>query len=97
MNKKYLPLSILIVWPLMALGISFIFKINTLWSTILFLDIPSLYLSFVVKNSVLKAFIFSLITGIPLITIVDCNPSHPLEVRRQRAVLTCVQQHGFFI
>lgn len=68
-NKTHLLL--LFIWPIAASLISFLIEANTFTSIILFLGIPSMYLSFISKRWVAKIAVFSIILGIPTAIIVD--------------------------
>lgn len=64
-------LFLMLIFPIVAFIISLIFKINSFGSIILFLLIPSIYLSIKGKKYVKKSLIFSLIAGIPIVIILD--------------------------
>jgi len=69
-NKKRV-IALFILWPIVATLLSFVLKTNALGSVVLFLIIPSIYLSFLLKKSVKKVLLFSLVTSVPVIIVVD--------------------------
>ncbi len=67
-NKE---IFLLLVYPIIATLLSFILQASFFLSVILFLALPSIYLSFKGKRYVLKLLVFSLLASIPLIIILD--------------------------
>ncbi len=70
MRNKKIDLIILILFPIVSSVAAFLFKANAFFSVILFLGIPSLYLSLKERNHIKKAAFFSLL-GLPIIIFVD--------------------------
>ena len=68
---KKIDLIWMILFPIFATIISFIFKTNFLISTLLFFGLPSIYLSIRNKHSIKKTLIFTTISSIPLGIIID--------------------------
>ena len=68
LNKE---IFFLLVYPIIATIISFIFHANFFFSVILFLALPSIYLSFKGEKYVPRLLIFSFFASIPLIIILD--------------------------
>ena len=62
---------ILILWPIAASILSFIFQANMLFSTLLFFGVPSIYLSIRNHRSVKKALLFSAALGLTLSIVTD--------------------------
>lgn len=58
-NKQKLDLIFLIVYPIIATGLSLAFRTNVLMSVILFLALPSLYLSLKAPKCVARSALFS--------------------------------------
>jgi len=59
------------VYPILAVILSFLLKLNAFGSVILFLAVPSFYLSVRGKKYVRKAIVFSLVTTIPIMIVID--------------------------
>jgi hypothetical protein len=68
-KKKHLALFIL--YPIVAAFVSFIIKPNAFGSVILFLIIPSTYLSVILRGNIKKTAIFALVTSAPFIIFAD--------------------------
>lgn len=64
-------LLLFIVWPLVASCISFLFHFNIFYSTLVFLAIPSIFLSFLLPKMVKKVLFFSIFSTIPFSIIID--------------------------
>jgi hypothetical protein len=62
---------LVIIFPLVALFLSFLFKANFLISTLMFFGLPSIWLSFKHKRSIKKTLFFSAVFTIPLAVIID--------------------------
>ena len=62
-----LPIAVLIIYPVIASIISLFFKVNTLWSLLLFLGIPCLYLAIRDSKNIKKCAIFSLFPTVLMI------------------------------
>ncbi len=71
MDKNKIDLILLILFPIFASVLSFMFKANAFESIILFLVLPSLYLSIRVPQHIKKSLIFSVILGVPTIIWTD--------------------------
>lgn len=72
MNKKTkYDLMILLLWPILAAVLSFMFKLNNLSSIIVFLGIPGLYLTIRAKSHALKSLYFALPISVIGILIID--------------------------
>lgn len=69
--KNLLKIAPFIIWPIIASGISFLIRANILESVVLFLTVPAIYLSFLMKRVAKKALLFSLVTILPLSIIWD--------------------------
>jgi len=70
MRKKLL-LVFLLLWPIAAVGFSFLLRANTLISTLLFFGIPALYLSYSNPCCIRMVSVFSLIFSIPFAVMLD--------------------------
>lgn len=68
--SKKIVLIIFLFLPLFASFVSLIFNANVFQSVFLFLIIPSIFLSFVQKKSIIKSLIFSMMS-IPVLLIID--------------------------
>ena len=64
-------LIFILIWPIIAAILSLLLKANILVSILLFMVIPSAYLSIININAIRKAAIFSFALSIPLAIIVD--------------------------
>lgn len=64
-------ITILLIIPILATIISFIFKSNAFWSVILYFALPSVFLAFRRPKILLKTLLFSAIASIPTIIVVD--------------------------
>jgi len=62
MKKRQVDLVLILVWPIIASFLSFLFKVNFLGATIFFLILPSIYLSLRDRKCVARAAIFSLVS-----------------------------------
>ena len=71
MKKESKDLGIMFLYPIVAVIISFLFKPNAFGSVMLFLAVPSIYLSIRGVKYIKKSFIFSLVTTIPLMIVID--------------------------
>jgi len=73
LNKKSLnfDLFLIFLWPIIIGLISFWMKPNALYSIILFLLIPAIYLSFKGTEFVKKSLLFSVIIAIPTMIVID--------------------------
>ncbi len=70
MNKKT-SIRLIYLWPIPASIISFLLHANFFVSTMLFLGVPSIFLSLLNKGQVKKLIVFSLIFAIPISLILD--------------------------
>ncbi len=70
MSKKR-DLILLILWPILASLISFLINANFFVSILLFLGVPSVYLSLINQKYVKKILLFSLAFGLPVGIVVD--------------------------
>lgn len=70
-NWKKLDISLLIIFPVLAVVLSLFLGANYFLSTILFYVLPSLYLSWRNPQIIAKSFVFSLVLGLPFAIIVD--------------------------
>jgi len=70
-KRETIDLVLILLWPIIAAIISFLIKPNALGSVILFLAIPSLYLSIRGKEYIKKVFLFSLVISIPVMIVLD--------------------------
>ncbi len=61
----------LAIYPLIAFTLSFLLPLNFFYSILLFLALPSAYLTLRAKKYVKKASIFSIIASVPLIIVID--------------------------
>ena len=68
---KRIDLVLVLLFPILASILSLLLNVNALGSVILFLVIPSIYLSFRAKNCIKKSIIFSAIISIPGIIVID--------------------------
>lgn len=68
-RRKKIDLILIILWPIIASIASFLLQTNFLESIILFLVIPSLYLSLRNKEFIKKSFIFSL-AALPILVVI---------------------------
>jgi len=69
--KRFYRLLPFLCWPIIASAISFLLQLNMLYSTLVFLAIPAIYLSFLLPKLVKKAFLFSTAITIPFSIVVD--------------------------
>jgi len=70
-KKKTIDLIILLIYPVIASALSFLLNVNSFISVVLFLVVPSLYLSLRLKTHIKKSLIFSAIISVPAIIITD--------------------------
>jgi len=70
-KRESIDLAIILIWPIIATVISFLIKPKALGSVILFLAMPSIYLSFRGKNYVKKAVLFTMAAGISIMIVLD--------------------------
>jgi len=70
-SKNKYDLFFIILWPIVASLFSFFLSLNNLAAIFLFLGIPSIYLSFKSKKYIKKVFLFSLITSVPAMIVID--------------------------
>ncbi len=68
---KRLEIVALCLWPVVSSAISFVFKINSLESMVFFLLIPCAYLSMLLPKLIKKTLVFSIVTGLPIMTVLD--------------------------
>lgn len=78
MHKNKIPLLFVLLWPIAAVGFSFLIGADTLVSTLLFFGVPALYLSLINKRCVGMAAVFSIIFSIPFAIMLD----YVMEVTR---------------
>lgn len=73
MDKRYSTLDVIVVLliPIIAVSISFLFPVNAFFSVILFFGLLSAYLSFRNPKYIKKCMVFSLVTGVPAIIVID--------------------------
>lgn len=60
-----------LLYPIIASILCFVFKLNFAWSVFLFLGLPSIHLSFLRPNLVLRTLTFSVIGSVPMGLVVD--------------------------
>ncbi len=70
-RKETIELTIFLLWPIIAAVSSFATKANLLASVLIFYGLPSLYLSYKMKENIKNAAIFSLIAGILPVIMID--------------------------
>jgi len=70
-KRESIDLALILIWPIIAMILSFLIKPNSLTSIILFLGLPAIYLSFQGKEYVKKVFLFSIAVSIPLMIVLD--------------------------
>lgn len=70
-KRESIDLAIILIWPIIAALISFTLKVNAFMSIVLFLIIPSVYISIRGRQYIKKAVIFSLISSISIMIIID--------------------------
>ncbi len=70
-KRESIDLAIILVWPIIAAILSYITKPPAFGSIILFLVLPSVYLSFRGKGYVKKAVLFAFVTGIATMIVID--------------------------
>jgi hypothetical protein len=68
---KKLDILLLILFPILSVATSLIFKVNFLISILLFFGLPSIWLSYRTPSQVKKTGLFSLILSIPLGIFID--------------------------
>ena len=72
MKNRYINFLIILVWPIIASAIALFFGVKTiLVSIILFLVLPSLYLSYLLPKSIIKSLIFSFVGALPIYIVID--------------------------
>ena len=69
--KRLVDILLLILFPIVATVLVWIFELNFFASTLLFFGAPSLYLSLKKPGLVKKSFLFALLLGTPMIFIFD--------------------------
>lgn len=69
--NKQTSLILLVLWPVLASYVSFSMNANFFVSTILFLAIPSVYLSFQKRDKIKKLLLFAVLFGIPISVVLD--------------------------
>ncbi len=69
--KKKAYLILFFLWPISASIVSFLINANFFVSTILFLGVPSVFLSFLNRKNIKKLAVFSLIFAIPISVVMD--------------------------
>ena len=62
---------IILLLPILAAIISFIFHVNAFWSVLLFFVVPSIYLSFRSPKQIKRILTFSAFASVPVIIMVD--------------------------
>lgn len=62
---------ILFLLVLLATFVSLSFKVNVMWSVVLFMLVPATYLSWLLPGSIKKSLHFALVTALPLIVVFD--------------------------
>jgi len=67
---KTVDFTIILIWPIVASLLSFLFKANFIVATLLFLVLPSIYISLRDKKSVARAAIFSL-AAMPFLFVLE--------------------------
>jgi len=70
-SNKRIHIVILLFLLVLSVGLSFAFNLNSLWSVILFMGLPSLYITALLPKSIGKSLAFGAIVSIPLIIIDD--------------------------
>jgi len=70
-KKMSVDLVVLLLWPIIAALVSYFFKVNLFVSILIFFIPPVFLLSIRMKNHILKALLFSLVSGIPIILVID--------------------------
>lgn len=71
MSSQRIEIGAMLLFPVLASTISFLFNLNGLASIILFYGVPALYLSLAYRGYVRKAAIFSVVGGIPFMTVIS--------------------------
>ncbi len=71
MRRKRFSLIFILLWPIVAVILSFFLQANTLVSTLLFFGVPALYLSFMNQRCIRMAGMFSLLFSIPFAIMLD--------------------------
>ncbi len=69
--KTKFDLSLLLIYPILSCLFSFVFEVNVFVSILLFFGLPAAHLTFRGLQFSKKALVFSAVTGIPLIIVVD--------------------------
>ncbi len=70
-QKQIIDISLIILLPFAATGLSILFNANYLATTLLFFGLPAIYLSHRNKKAVKKTLIFASINGIALTVLID--------------------------
>lgn len=70
-KKEKIDLIILLIFPIIASLISLLFRLNAFISVIIFLVVPGAFLSFRVPKYIKKSLIFSAVTSLPIIIVLD--------------------------
>jgi hypothetical protein len=70
-NKKKLDLILLVLFPILASIISLVFEIGFVGGILLFMVVPSIYLSFRNPKKIKKSFLFSIFFSIPFSFVGD--------------------------
>jgi len=70
-NANKINLIVILVWPIFATLLSFLFNANYLISILLFFGVPSIYLSVINQKFVIKIALYSFIFSVPVAIILD--------------------------
>lgn len=71
MSTRTARLVPILLWPVVAAALSFLFEVNILGSIILFFVIPSVYLSFFAPRFIFRSLVFALVGSVPISIIFD--------------------------
>lgn len=71
MGKHKKDLLVILLFPVVATFLSFLFKVNAFYSVILYFLLPALYLTYRSPKFALKAALFAVVIGLPVMIIVD--------------------------
>ncbi|HBV01037.1 MAG TPA: hypothetical protein DEF00_01420 [Candidatus Taylorbacteria bacterium] len=93
-HKKAALIGVLL-WPIAASFLSFLFNAGVLLSTALFFGVPALYLSYRCKKHIAKAALFSLLVTVPVATIVDYIMEHTRGWRLPSSVFGSFRLFGY--
>jgi hypothetical protein len=95
MKPKKIDLIVLLLWPIIAAGVSLFFKANYLISTILFLGIPSLYLTIKDVRAAKKAILFSVVLGTVLTLVLEYMMARSNELLIPKSVFGSFRILGY--